>query len=308
MPQSRAFPQFPAKLLKIRAPSGRKDREDGWSDDTANGQLPQDVEVEPLDTTYTMQARISSYDVGPGRRLRPAVAFMLMQEAAGLHLEGDGLSYERMRRDGIVFLLVREAVRALRWPRYGEAVTVKTWFEKTAGAKFLRGYRFFDEKGGEVLAAQSEWVIAEPATHRILRPREFPFTMPEAGEPAPVPIRRIRLPETLAPAGGRRVRYSDIDCNRHMNNAVYVDLLCDYYPGGLGEREPSALQIEYEGEATLGETIDIATAPDLEAASVLEAAPAPEEPARDAALFSGTVAGRRCFTARAELAPPPAEI
>lgn len=261
------FQQFPRALLKTRT---------------------RRVEAEPLDTSYTMQARVSSYDVGPGRRLRPAVALMFMQEAAGLHLEGDGLSYERMRRDGIVFLMVREALRAARWPRYGERVTVRTWFEKTTGAKFLRGYRLFDENGGELLAAQSVWVIAEPATHRILRPREFPFEMPQAGEGAPVAERRIRLPGELSFAGRREVRYSDIDCNAHMNNAVYADLLCDYFPGGLGERELLSLQIDYEGEATLGETVEVAAAPDPEAAG------------GGAFLFCGTVGGRRCFTACAQ--------
>lgn len=232
-----------------------------------------------MDTTYTMETRISSYEVGPNRRLRPSVALMLMQEAAGLHLECDGLSYERMRKSGVVFLLVREAVRAARWPGYGERVTVCTWFERTAGARFLRGFRFADEAGKELLAAQSVWVIADPRSHRVLRPKEFPFVLPEAGEGAPVEERRLRLPEGAAPAGAREVRLSDIDCNGHMNNAIYADLLCDYFPGGLKNREFSAFQIDYEAETTQGERIELA------------AAPAPE----GGALLAGAVEGRRCF-------------
>lgn len=233
-----------------------------------------------MDTTYTMETRISSYEVGPSRRLRPSVALMLMQEAAGLHLEGDGLSYERMRQSGAVFLLVREAVRAARWPGYGERVAVRTWFERTAGARFLRGFRFTGKAGEELLAAQSVWVLADPRSHRVLRPKEFPFTLPEAGEGAPVEERRLRLPSGAAPAGVREVRLSDIDCNGHMNNAVYADLLCDYFPGGLGNRELSAFQIDYEAEATRGERIELA------------AAPAPE----GGALLAGAAEGRRCFT------------
>ena len=54
----------------------------------------------------------------------------------------------------------------------------------------------------------------------------------------------------------RIVRYSDIDINGHVNNARYVEWVCDL----LGEKYFSAhtargLDINYVGEARMGEDI-----------------------------------------------------
>lgn len=236
-----------------------------------------------MEQQFSMKLRVSSYDVGPTRRLRPSVVLMMMQEAAGRHLEGDGLSYEKMRDSGIVFLLVKEAVKVTELPYYGDEITIKTWFEKTSGVQFLRGMRFCGADGRTLLEAHTCWVIADPATHRILRPGAFPFEMPCALEQAVVSERRILAPGNAEIAGTRTVRYSDIDCNHHMNNSVYADLICDFFPGGMGDKELCAFQIDFEGEASLGDEILVKTA-------VEEGG---------GAVFEGTVNGHKCFKAYA---------
>jgi acyl-ACP thioesterase len=228
---------------------------------------------------YIMKSRVSSFEVGRTRKLKPSAILMLIQEAAGRHLESDGLSYEFMRSKGIVFLLVKEAVKISRLPSCGEEISIETWFERTTGAQFLRGMRFLDEDEGILIEAQTCWIIANPQTHRIMRPSAFPFEMPCVGRDGiTVEPERIKLPETAVEAGIREVRYSDIDCNNHMNNAVYIDIACDYFPGGLGEREISQFQINYEGEASLGDQIKVRT-----------------EAIESGAVFEGTINGHKCF-------------
>lgn len=230
-----------------------------------------------------MKARITSYDVGPSRTLKPSSILRIMQEAAGRHLEQDGLSYEYMRDKGIVFLLVKQAVTVTALPHCDEDITVETWFERTQGVKFVRNLRFFDASGNILIEAATLWIIADPVTHRILRPSAFPFEMPADGVKINVDFSRITVPETATEAGLRPVRWSDIDCNSHMNNAVYADLVCDYFPGGLGDKEFSYFQIDFEGEAALGDEISIKTATDEKGRAIVE----------------GTIGTRRCFLATA---------
>ena len=98
-----------------------------------------------------------------------------------MHLAQDGLTYEYMRSKGIVFLLVKLAIAVKRMPRCEENITVETWFERTEGAKFVRNMRFLSETGEILLEADTRWIIADPDTHRILRPSALPFKMPEVG-------------------------------------------------------------------------------------------------------------------------------
>lgn len=231
---------------------------------------------------FSMKTKISSFEVDKTRNLRPSAILMLMQEVAGQHLESDGYSYEVMRHEGFVFLLVKEAVNINRLPHCRDEVTLTTWFEKTKAAQFLRAMQVTDEKG-LLIEAQTYWIIADPQTHKILRPTALPFEMPCLGtDGVKTSARKIRV-ENGADAGVREVRYSDIDCNNHMNNSVYADIVCDYFPGGLGDRSLKFFQINFEGEATLGEKISVKTEAD-----------------EDGALFEGTIDGRKCFSAYAK--------
>ena len=240
-----------------------------------------------MNTTFAMKTRVTSYDVGPSRTLKPSSILRIIQEVAGRHLEQDGLSYEFMREKGIVFLLVKQSVHVNALPKCEEEVTVKTWFERTEGVKFVRNIRFYDNEGNTLIEAATLWIIADPDTHRILRPSAFPFEMPKEGsESVDAKIARISVPQTAADAGVRVVRWSDIDCNDHMNNAVYADIVCDFFPGGLGGSELRNFQIDFDGEAALYDEISIKTAAD----------------GQGGAVIAGTVDGRRCFMATAQKA------
>lgn len=245
-----------------------------------------------MDGKYDMKLRITSYDVGPSRTLKPSSMLRIMQEVAGRHLEQDGLTYEFMRSKGIVFLLVKQAVKVSKLPRCEDDITAETWFESTKGAKFVRNMRFLGNQGEILIEAATLWIIADPRTHRILRPGAFPFKMPPVGgDTVNVEISRIILPDTARDKGIRAVRWSDIDCNNHMNNAVYADIICDYFPVASMERGASVnmelrnFQIDFNGEAALGDEISIKTAAD----------------AQGGAVFEGTIEGRRCFMASASL-------
>jgi len=225
--------------------------------------------------------RITSYDVGMNRRLKPSSILRIIQEVACRHLEQDGLSYEYMRSKGIVFLLVKECVKINSYPRCDDIITAETWFHGYEGVAFVRCVRLLSEEGEPLIEAQTNWVTANPDTHRIIRPSMFPFPMPEANEWAvDVKPRRIVMPKDAEMAGIREVRFSDIDCNSHMNNTVYADIMCDYFPGSLSERELKEFQIEYSNEALLGDKITIFTAA-----------------SEDGYLFEGKVGSKKCFAA-----------
>jgi len=55
--------------------------------------------------------------------------------------------------------------------------------------------------------------------------------------------------------GQRTVRWSDLDGNGHLYSANYGDIIWDYLPRDLQERTPREFYINYNHEATLGETL-----------------------------------------------------
>ena len=75
-------------------------------------------------------------------------------------------------------------------------------------------------------------------------------------EPLPLST-RFRLPDCeMAVAGEREIHYADTDCNAHMNNTNYPDMLCDFIPE-IDEVRVTDVQIQFVSEAPLGETLTV---------------------------------------------------
>ena len=56
--------------------------------------------------------------------------------------------------------------------------------------------------------------------------------------------------------GERRIVYSDIDYNGHMNNTHYPDMLCDFLPVGTADHLLS-MDLDFRRGATFGSTLSI---------------------------------------------------
>jgi acyl-ACP thioesterase len=234
-----------------------------------------------------MEAFVTSYDVGASLRLKYSMILKLLQEAAGRQLAGEGFGYEFLRDNGAVFLLTKVDVEIKDLPAGGDTITVETWFRGLRGAQFVRDMRISGASGETLAECETLWITVDPGTHKILRPASFSF--PEIVRPYKddqVNIRQHKadtadILESEWVKYKREVRWSDIDCNAHMNNAVYADLICDCFPGGLGERNLEYFSITFAGEALEGAEIDIKTAMTKSGYAVYE----------------GKVGEKRCFEA-----------
>lgn len=198
---------------------------------------------------------VSSFDAGADRTLRISRLLLWLQETAERHLKEFGIGYEALWDAGLVFLTARTWLKIHRMPRFGETLTIVTRPCGTQKAQFLRGYEMFV---GEELCAEAVQtsVSANPQTHRILHPREFArfgFDPACGGEPKLIPP-KLKA-EELPLIGERVIRYSDLDYNNHLNNAVYADFLTDFLPGGLEGKRIAQLQINYINESFLNDTI-----------------------------------------------------
>lgn len=234
--------------------------------------------------SFKMDFQVTSNDVGPTRTIRPSAVMKYIQEVAGVHLRDSGLSFETMKDGGIVFLIVKIGVKIHRSLACGENFTAETWFEKLEGVKFIRNIKFTDKDGKTIVEAKSLWVAANPETHRIIRPSEYPYELPGDSEKSvDFNFERINIGKEVAPKASREVYWSDIDYNYHLNNTVYAEFICDFYPGLKGEgitKEIKSFQIDFDGEAKLGDKIDIKT-----------------ELQQDGCAFEGTIDSKRCFKA-----------
>jgi medium-chain acyl-[acyl-carrier-protein] hydrolase len=181
------------------------------------------------------------------------------QNAAGNHANFRQLGFYDMQKIGMVWVLNRLKINALRLPKWLDIVRIETWVSAMQPFSH-RHYALFDNTTNEpLLYGYSLWIPIDTTSHR-------PRRIPTSDFDNLLEIDREKgceLPEKLKNTEGgiwttqRQVQFTDLDLAGHMNNAKYIDwLFDDLFSKGKLEGCKS-LTVNYLGETFLGDTIDI---------------------------------------------------
>lgn len=176
-------------------------------------------------------------DAGAGGRVRLDAIARWLQDVAYLDLVDAGLEQEGL------WVIRRSQIDVERFPRFGEAVTLRT--SCTGMGRFsAERTTTISGSGGAAVEAIALWVWLDAATLRPLRfPPEFIETYRESAEGRDAKV-RLRHPDP--PARGAtstwRFRAADCDIAGHVNNASYLAVLEEELAGA----EPTAIEVEVE--------------------------------------------------------------
>lgn len=211
-----------------------------------------------MKTIWQEDVHIKSYDVDFKNRLKMNQLFNYMQEAAGNHADDLGWGYRDIVKSSLIWVLSRVKVRMEEYPPWGGQITVETWPKDTYRLFATRDFIFRDAAGREIGAATTVWLLLDIRSKRPQRVGGVQKLYPENRERHGLNERLEKLTRegTLARSFERLVNYNDIDINRHVNNARYVDWLLECFPAeALSEKQISALQLNYLSEAKPGDII-----------------------------------------------------
>ena len=183
---------------------------------------------------------------GNGRVRLDAIARWL-QDVAYLDLVDSGFEGRGAR------IVRRLRIRVERFPRFGEALRVRT---------FCSGLgRFSAERRTSVvgdtarLEAVALWVCLDPEAGRPMRfPPDFldAYAESAAGRPASTRLRHPDPPEDAARAGTWAFRATDIDTAGHVNNSHYWEPL-EQDLAAAPEPERIDVEVEHRDPAEAGE-------------------------------------------------------
>lgn len=197
------------------------------------------------------------HDTDATLSVRPSQTLVYMQEMAFNHLNSVGRNLDSMRYDeGLAFLLTRLTLNFYQPLRPAQFITAQTWVCEGKGMNFPRCFRLLTADGTVAAEGVSSWVLIDLNTHLPVRAKDF-----EYGFEAEAPLdfttpRRFVVPENMTEVGTRRIVYSDIDYNGHMNNTRYPDMVCDFLPEDTVPHIRT-MHLEFAHEAKFGATLRV---------------------------------------------------
>ena len=203
---------------------------------------------------FTSEYHISSHEFAHNNRVRPSAVLRYMMETANRNMFVQKPSYGDLLERGYAFLVSRTHLIIHEELRAYDTVTVETWAVPEKGASFDRCYRLL--RGDTVVAeGYSVFGLLNVNTKKLCRAGDVELEY-FTDEPLGIST-RFRLPDVaLHTVGEREIRYTDVDCNGHMNNTNYPDMLCDFIPD-IDAVRVTDVQIQYVAEAPLGERLTV---------------------------------------------------
>lgn len=219
---------------------------------------------------YSENFKIKFHDTDVNRIARASAVLMYMQEVANRQFETLGPSLDKLRDERqLAFILSRITIRMYKPLRAYDEIESQTWTCESHGVNFERCFRMLC-KGNVVAEGVSSWALLNINNRHFVRVEDFSkecgFT-PEPMLSLDTPIRfHIPASTNMNLAGERLITYSDLDCNAHMNNTKYPDMLCDFLPDMKGRRV-SGITLSFLGESAWGDTLKIYVCPETSTAS-----------------------------------------
>ena len=211
--------------------------------------------MEPI---YTQSFHLNDSHVDCFGRLKPSVLLQCIQEVASIHGSRMGADYDTLMRKNLFWAILRTRVQVSRLPVSGETIRLETWPMPTTRVAYPRSVIAYDENGTEIFRAITLWVMMDRTTRAMVLPAKSGFFFEGRLEGTELAAPGSLVPRAMELETSRKVCFTDLDINGHMNNTRYFDWIYDLLSASFHRENPvREFTICYLSEAREGQTIQM---------------------------------------------------
>lgn len=206
---------------------------------------------------FTRKLKVRLSEVAPWGLLKVQSIFDWFQDAGCEHAAQLGISAAELLVRNYTWVLLKYQVRVTRYPLWNEEVTLTSWRAPLNDLYDLREFRVTDASGAPLITGNSAWVIMDYTTRKPTRLSRCLNAAQRVGTGG-IPDSFERILPVTAPQHTTdfRVRISDLDFNRHVNNSIYIGWALEALPEPfLGRHLPTALEVRFIREISRGRAV-----------------------------------------------------
>ena len=187
-------------------------------------------------------------------------------EVATRHANHLNIGYSRLAPQGVGWVLSKLGFEMSHVPHINETYSIETWIESWNRLYSERCFRFSDADGNTIGWGRSIWAIIDVNTRRAA---DLSAVVPEAStlvldleslSAINNPMPRMRNHTVTAPTRTEPVKFkfTDLDFNRHVNSARYIQKIVDAWPLSHYDRyRIDKFEIAYKHECHAGDDIEM---------------------------------------------------
>ena len=211
--------------------------------------------MQPL---YVQEFLINDMAVDRYGYLKPSAILFYAQEVAGQHCNQLSVDYDTLAKRRMFWAVIRHRVQITRLPVRGETIRVETWPMPTTRSAYPRSVVAYDAQGRECFRSISLWVLMNLDTRAMILPGKSGIEV--AGT---LRGNELAAPSALAPGKlsnrrSRRICYTDLDRNGHINNTRYLDWIDDLLPSEFHvDNRPREITVCYYSEGREGQELEL---------------------------------------------------
>lgn len=215
---------------------------------------------QPLPEEYLIaEHNLRGYELGTEGNLKFVNILHYLQEASEMHADRIGVGIDALSDKNLLWVLARYHICLHRYPRRTNKLRVFSWpfgFERLMA---IRDFVFADPTGTPYGVASSAWLVVTSDGFRPVRPEKHLPNIPA------FPHRAIDNDFRQLPKLSRtdhsatfRVRMHDLDVNRHVNNAVYVEWALEATPASIWHSyRPYEVEAQFSAMAFYGDSVQV---------------------------------------------------
>lgn len=205
-----------------------------------------DYKVQPMDVDFNDKVRFTQ--IG---------AYLL--HTAGENAKENGFGINELHEEHLAWVLLRFSIEMERYPLAEESFQIETWIENFSRVSTTRNFKVLTASGEMIGAATSIWCLLDMNTRSAVDLKsKSEYAAFATGIPSLIE-KPLRLPALEGESVSRhRIKYSDIDFNRHTNSMKYLEWMMDLFPLEVFlNRKVKRMDINYMNEALFGEVVEI---------------------------------------------------
>lgn len=190
---------------------------------------------------------------GLSGQVRPGDLARGMEKITEEHLGILGLSRDKLKAEGKIWVIAWTQIHISRLPKLGEQMILRIWPGKMKAMMQVRKYAFYTADGEALACAASIFVMMDAGTRSFAAPSEILKYLPVVelpGEPE-LPPMRLNFPAELGQTMSRTVAAEEIDLNGHLNNTHYLD----WADSLLDSKLPTSIWVQYVKELLEGQEV-----------------------------------------------------